>query len=90
MSFVPSRIEEFVKIFNASKHNIRAFEGCLHLELLHDTKDAGTFFTYSYWESEEKLNTYRDSELFYGVWNKTKALFSEKPEAWSVKSIAEL
>jgi len=42
------------------------------------------FFTYSYWEHPDFLEQYRNSDFFKGVWTKTKALFSEKPEAWSV------
>lgn len=84
MSFEPSRTDDFLEVFHASKQFIRGFEGCTHLELLNDINQPHIFFTYSYWESEAHLNKYRDSELFAGVWAKTKALFNAKPEAWSV------
>ncbi len=42
-------------------------------------------FTYSHWESEAALETYRHSELFAEVWAATKVLFNAKPEAWSVQ-----
>lgn len=84
MSFEPEKVDEFLELFNSSKHLIRNFKGCSHLELLNDLKYGTIFFTYSWWESETDLNNYRNSELFENVWSKTKILFSAKPEAWSV------
>jgi hypothetical protein len=37
------------------------------------------------WDDPKYLEAYRQSELFEGVWAKTKVLFDAKPEAWSVK-----
>lgn len=85
MTFQKERIDEFLEIFNASKHLIRAMDGCTHLELLNDINAPHIYFTYSYWLSENDLNIYRNSELFKSVWSKTKILFAEKPEAWSVE-----
>jgi heme-degrading monooxygenase HmoA len=90
MTFEPHLVEEFLTIFEASKQRIRNFEGCTHLELLNDTADKSTFFTYSVWGSEAHLNAYRNSELFISVWNKTKLLFSTKAEAWSVTSLMKV
>lgn len=83
MTFIPGKENDFLEIFYASKKKIRSFEGCHELKLL---QAKNIFFTYSRWESEEHLNNYRDSELFVETWKKTKALFAEKPEAWSCES----
>lgn len=85
MTFHPEKIKEFENIFNESKHLIRNMEGCSHLELLNDVNETNIYFTYSYWESENDLNNYRNSDVFAKVWAKTKTLFSAKPEAWSVE-----
>ena len=90
MTFIPEKVNDFKIIFDESKQLIRDFEGCSHLELLSDINDPNVFFTYSYWESEEALNNYRSSELFGGVWVKTKVLFSAKTEAWSVEQTVKL
>lgn len=87
MTFETNKVADFLTIFEASKKLIRNMEGCSHLELLNDVKTPTIFFTYSHWENENDLNTYRNSELFKSVWSKTKILFAEKPEAWSVTSI---
>lgn len=87
MTFETNKVADFLTIFEASKKLIRNMEGCSHLELLKDVKTPTIFFTYSHWENENDLNTYRNSELFKSVWSKTKILFAEKPEAWSVTSI---
>jgi heme-degrading monooxygenase HmoA len=90
MTFIPEKVVDFLEVFNSSKHLIRNFAGCTHLELLNDIYNPNIFFTYSYWQSEKDLNVYRDSELFVGVWSKTKILFSAKAEAWSVEQKAVL
>jgi quinol monooxygenase YgiN len=84
MQFRPDAVHTFrTEVFDPSKHLIRAFEGCLYMELLEDLHEPTQLFTMSIWESEEALNKYRQSELFKQTWVKTKALFAEKAEAWS-------
>ncbi|MFD1613519.1 putative quinol monooxygenase [Gelatiniphilus marinus] len=90
MSFNVSEIDVFLKNFNANKHKIRAFKGCNYLELYRDKNDTNIFFTYSYWDTETDLETYRKSDLFKSVWSKTKPLFNAKPEAWSVDKLESL
>jgi len=60
------------------------------LELYQDKNNPELFFTYSYWETEIDLENYRNSELFYDVWQFTKQLFNAKPEAWSVNKLVSL
>ena len=87
MTFKADCIERFKDIFNSSKTLIAAMEGCKHVELLQDINNPAIFFTLSIWEDPKYLEAYRQSELFAGVWAKTKILFDAKPEAWSVKNI---
>lgn len=87
--FKEGEVENFKKIFSESKSKIRGFEGCHHVELLQARDEPYIFFTLSIWENEEALNRYRHSELFQSTWKKTKALFNDKPLAWSVDKIAE-
>ena len=86
MTFKADSIERFKDIFEASKDLIAAMEGCKHVELLQDINNPTIFFTFSIWEEPKYLEAYRQSELFEGVWAKTKILFDAKPEAWSVRS----
>ena len=90
MSFEPKHIDEFLKNFELNKTKIRKFEGCQFLELYRDKNNTNVFFTYSYWNSEADLESYRHSELFKNVWSKTKPLFNAKPEAWSVDKLVSL
>ena len=90
MSFDPSKIEAFLANFDANKSKIRAFDGCEFLELYRDKHNTNVFFTYSYWRSEKDLERYRHSELFKGIWAKTKLMFNAKPEAWSVDKLERL
>jgi len=87
LTFHPEKIEDFKAIFEESKHKIRARKGCHHLELWQGTQAPNIFFTYSFWTNEDELNAYRHSDLFKATWAKTKVLFNDKPEAWSVEVI---
>jgi len=90
MSFSEEHIDDFLNNFEENKSKIRAFKGCNLLELYRDKINSNIFFTYSYWESENDLEQYRQSDLFKSVWSKTKALFNSKPEAWSVDKLESL
>lgn len=87
LTFQPDNIPTFIAIFEQAKDKILAMEGCQHLELWHARQPENVFFTYSYWESEAHLNNYRHSDLFKATWAKTKILFADKPQAWSVDEI---
>ncbi len=84
LTFKKENVSNFEQIFEETKAGIRAFNGCNHLELFQDIHNKNTFFTYSYWDKEDSLNLYRNSDFFKAVWAKTKVLFDAKPEAWSV------
>jgi len=90
MGFHPENIETFLADFEEKKEYIRKSPGCRLLELYRGQQDKTIFFTYSYWDSEEDLNNYRNSELFKDVWSRTKVLFNKKPEAWSVDKVVSL
>ncbi len=90
MTFDPEKVNEFLANFEKVKHQIRAFEGVKHLELLNDKNKSNIYFTYSIWESEDHLNKYRHSDLFKSVWAVTKPMFIEKADAWSVDSLVKL
>jgi len=64
MTFKEDQIENFIEhVFNPSKHLIRNFEGCKHLELHQDKNKSNILYTYSIWDSEASLELYRNSEF---------------------------
>ncbi len=85
MHFAAENISAFIEIFETNKNFIAAFEGCESVELKRDANQPNIFFTISKWRSAEDLENYRKSQLFKGVWGKTKVLFAEKAEAWSLE-----
>lgn len=87
MTFKPEHVQDFKKLFNNTKDLIAAAEGCSHLELLQDAHNECVFFTFSMWEDISFLEQYRESDLFNSVWAKTKVMFNDKPQAWSLKGI---
>jgi quinol monooxygenase YgiN len=87
MKFKIEAVQNFTDLFQVSKEKIKNFEGCKYVELLNDTNDTCCFFTYSHWESESHLEQYRQSELFKTTWAKTRVLFAEKPEVWTLKKM---
>ena len=86
MSFREEEVKNFLVLFNERKQRIRYFDGCHQLELLQDANHSNIYFTYSIWESEKHLDHYRFSALFKDTWTKTKVLFNNKPQAWSLNS----
>ena len=87
LSFEPSKIPDFLDVFNNSKDKIAGFEGCKSVELMQDHDQENVYYTYSIWEGKEYLENYRHSDLFAGVWAKTKVLFNDKPLAYSLKKV---
>ena len=84
MTFREDAVNEFTALYEERKSTIKGFPGCTHLELWQDSKQPNIFFTYSHWNEEADLNHYRFSEFFKDTWGKTKALFKDGPQAWSV------
>lgn len=87
MTFVPEHVPAFLALFDTRKHLIAAAGGCTHLELHRQADAPHVFFTISRWHSEADLERYRQSELFADTWSKTKALFADKPAAWTLEGV---
>ncbi len=90
LTFREDAVASFETLFEERKERIRGFEGCLHLELWQDIKQPNVYCTYSHWADESYLDKYRFSEFFKETWTITKALFLDKPVAWSVQQKAVL
>jgi heme-degrading monooxygenase HmoA len=90
LSFHQENISAFLENFEQMKVHIRNAPGNRLLELYQDKNNKNIFFTYSYWETEQDLENYRQSALFDEVWTFTKKLFNNKPEAWSVDKLVSL
>lgn len=87
MTFEPTAVDEFIKVFNVSKSKIASFDGNHGLKLLQDATETNVFYTYSLWQDNDCLQRYRKSELFKTTWAATRALFLSKPQAWSTTVI---
>jgi autoinducer 2-degrading protein len=90
MTFKPEAVKDFQALFENYKSEIVSQPGCNKLSLLRDINNTNIFMTYSWWDSQEDLNNYRHSNTFGIVWPATKALFSKKPEAWSVEEVVKV
>lgn len=87
MTFEPSGVDAFVQIFAGAQKHIEAFKGCRGVDLTRDVLQPNVFLTISMWETLADLDAYRHSELFKTTWAKTKLLFVERPDAWSVEKM---
>ena len=88
MSFRDEAIPAFLQLFNERQQQIKEFEGCMHVELWQDRLHRNIFFTYSHWVDAGALEHYRNSAFFADTWQKTKQLFCNRPEAWSVNRVS--
>ncbi|MBW3545437.1 MAG: DUF4188 domain-containing protein [Bacteroidetes bacterium] len=89
MYFKEEHIEDFLRLFDETKDDIRNSDGCLKLELLQDHGQEHILTTYSYWQDLKSLDKYRHSALFMEVWSQMKKYFAAKPMAFSCKKIVE-
>jgi (4S)-4-hydroxy-5-phosphonooxypentane-2,3-dione isomerase len=87
MEFRPDAVDAFLEIFTATMDQIGSFPGIHDLQLHRDTTQAHVFYTLSIWQDEAALETYRASELFRGVWPRTKALFAGPPQTFSLDRV---
>ena len=90
LSFQEDKVTEFLDYFETIKNRVRHFPGCEFLELYRDKDQSNVFFTYTYWNDVEDLESYRKSETFGEVWPFVKTLFKDRPEAWSVDKMVTL
>lgn len=84
MHFKPELKKDFIILFYESVEVIKKFEGCLDVVLLEDADDESSLCTLSFWKDLSHLENYRKSEFFKSTWHKTKSLFSQKAQAWSL------
>lgn len=89
LTFDEQHIGSFLSYFDTINTQVSRFPGCRGMRLLRDIHHPNVVFTYSYWDSEDALNNYRDSELFGKVWQGIKPWFGGKPEAWTVQTYFE-
>lgn len=89
MSFRPEAVPEFHELFFETVEKIKGAKGCKDVALFSDCEDPCTLFTVSSWESIDDLNAYRKSDLFTATWSRTKPLFAQKAEAWSLERLAQ-
>lgn len=87
MTFREDAILQFQDLFEEVRGLIRAQPGCHSVTLLQDVRDSRIMFTYSLWDDEAALNAYRQTQLFVETWKRTKSLFSDNAQAWSVQLI---
>lgn len=83
LSFKETEVADFLSLFDKTKEAVIQFPGCKGMKLLNDLNSPSIFFTYSQWESEESLETYRNSDLFKSIWPRLKIGFNQRAEAWT-------
>jgi quinol monooxygenase YgiN len=88
LTFQPEKVTDFLKVFEATKSKIAAFEGCESLQLMKAEGSDNVFFTVSVWQAASYLEDYRKSAFFTDLWNNTKIHFAAQPEAWSLETVA--
>ena len=86
LHFQEEKVEDFLLLFDKVVTKVNGFPGCHKMYMLRDINNPLIFITHSIWESENHLNTYRDSELFQSIWPTIKPWFVDRPQAWSLEN----
>ncbi|NBX38554.1 MAG: antibiotic biosynthesis monooxygenase [Flavobacteriia bacterium] len=89
LKFQPEKCASFEKAFSEKRQRVVGFSGCHSLKLLKETTNPTVFYTFSCWENEAALDSYRTSEVFRDLWSTIKPWFAEKAQAWSMNGIYE-
>ena len=84
MEFRPEACAAFDALFAAERSRIAASPGCIALACVSDAAGGSGRTTLSVWRTAEDLVTYRDGEVFRGVWQQAKRGFAHRPVAWSM------
>lgn len=87
LTFKKEMIEDFLKIFDQIKEQVRDQPGCHDMKLVREINNDTIFMTISNWDDERDLNNYRDTQFFRSTWSTIKPWFDNKPEAWSTKTV---
>lgn len=90
LSFKDEHKEDFLAFFHDRKERIRAVQGCTYLQLWRDDKNENVFYTYSMWDANSFLESYRNSAFFRETWSQVKQWFSESPMAFSANDVITL
>lgn len=77
----PRKIEEFEKIFTSRNPALNKVQGCHRVELIKHPEIEFGYSTLSMWDSEDDLNSYRNSVYFCETWKMLKPLFTTKAVA---------
>lgn len=85
LTIAPAKVDEFLAHFDEKSDEIRAFDGCEHLELWQSERYPGRMTTFSKWQDEEALDDYRRSILFKETWSTVKPLFAAPAQASSYR-----
>ena len=90
MHFRPESLSDFLELFDEVKQQIKNYPGCEELKLMQDANNPCVVYTYSRWDSEKDLNSYRNSPFFAETWKRTKILFEEKAQAFSLLPLQDV
>ena len=89
MELADAKAESFAAIFESRNPASIKAAGCHEVKLYKDKENEHCIFTISIWESEEALNTYRDSSFFKTTWSMVKPMLSKKAQVWSLESVTQ-
>jgi quinol monooxygenase YgiN len=87
MTVKEESVEKFTAYLDTVKDDIKAFNGCEHLDVFRDKENKSIYFSYSIWKSEWHLNRYRKSPFFQETWGTLKQWFSKDTQAWTVDNV---
>jgi (4S)-4-hydroxy-5-phosphonooxypentane-2,3-dione isomerase len=90
LTMKPEEVATFKSYFATVCETIRHQPGCNLLQAWQDIHNPEIFFTYSLWDKEDDLNTYRDSAFFGVFWKTVKPWFAAKAEVWTFDKIVDL
>jgi len=90
MVFRPDTVADFEALFSEVRAKIEDQPGCRGVLLASDPTDPLVRYTHSLWRDADALEAYRHGDLFAATWPRTKVLFGDRPQAFSLQLYAPL
>ena len=81
--------DKFLSFIEPLNKEFKNIDGCVQFEAFREKEDTRTYFIYTIWKSESKLNKYRKTEFNKNFWKMLNEFSESNAQAWTVENIFE-
>lgn len=83
----PTQRKAFSEFMKQFKDELISADGCRHFDVLRDKNDDLNLFMFMIWDSDEKLEKFRNSDLNKLLIKKIDSFSKGEPSSWTVETV---